>query len=146
MGSPGHDPLAHRLTSRLIVLATLVVTCAAFVGSATSTDPDEIPSVALGSRLLLDVERAVLSAALVSGCLVFLIRGWGGYFPTRLSTTGAEYSAVSQIAQSGRDAAEVVQTLELQLREVMQGVTDRVAAVERELSRKASMSDEADML
>jgi hypothetical protein len=40
---------------------------------------------------LLHVERALVLGAAMAGTLIFLVRGWAGYFPSKITTSGAEY-------------------------------------------------------
>jgi len=93
------DPLERRFVGRVLVLGVLVVVAIAFAFSAQRMDPARLPGVALDSPFLLDLERAAVAAALVVGTAVFLIRGWGGYFPSKISTTGAEYATWSSSAE-----------------------------------------------
>jgi hypothetical protein len=101
------DPLERRFVGKAIVLAVLLVAIVAFVFSARRPDPVHLPGVALDSPFLLDMERAAVVAALVAGATVFSIRGWAGYFPSKLSTTGAEYEGWRGIGKTS-DGGDVV--------------------------------------
>ncbi len=85
------DPLEQPVRRRAIVVATAVLATSAFVGSVSGDDPAALPSIALGWHLLLHAERALAVGAVVAVALIFLIRGWEGYFPLKLSASGAEY-------------------------------------------------------
>jgi len=85
------SPLERRFVGKAIVLGVLIIVIVAFIFSAQRADPVRLPGVALDSPFLLDLERAAVVAALVVSAAVFLIRGWAGYFPSKLCTTGAEY-------------------------------------------------------
>lgn len=106
LGSNLHaaDPLARRLTGRLLVASALLVAVAVFAASAGRDDRAPLPGVALGSPLLLDLERALLAAALFAAAAIFAIRGWSGYFPAKFSATGAEYvTAAEELAADVRE-------------------------------------------
>ena len=50
----------------------------------------------------------------MGGALIFLLRGWGGYYPSKLSTSGAEYperEAVERVTQGSADTIAAVEAL-----------------------------------
>lgn len=85
------DPLERPVRRHTIVVATGVLITVAFVGSVSGDAPPALPGIALGSHLLLHIERALAVGAMVAATLIFLVRGWDGYFPLKVSTGGAEY-------------------------------------------------------
>lgn len=91
----------------MVLLAAIV----AFIASAQQADFVPLPGVALGSSFLLDMERAAVAAALVVGAAVFLTRGWAGYFPSKLTTTGAEYAARSSVEGTANVGDEAIGAL-----------------------------------
>jgi len=101
------DPLERRFVGKAIVLAVLLVVVVAFAFSTRRADPVDLPGVALDSPFLLDMERAAVVAALVAGATVFSIRGWAGYFPSKLSTTGAEYEGWRGVDESSGSDEEL---------------------------------------
>lgn len=96
---PQHrDPLGAPLSRRVVVVAALFALGTAFAFGSQRDAPRRLPGVALDSPFLLDLERAAVVAAIVVGVLIFAIRGWRGYFPSKLSTSGAEYGGWSSTA------------------------------------------------
>ena len=87
------DPLEGPWRGRMIVLAAGLTSLLVFSASAFSGAPPTVPGIALGSSALLHLERSLVVGAGIAGALIFLVRGWAGYFPSKLSTTGAEYEA-----------------------------------------------------
>ena len=150
------DPLERRFVGKAIVLGVLVVVAVAFALSAQRADPVHLPGVALDSPFLLDMERAAVVAALVVSAAVFLIRGWAGYFPSKLSTTGAEYPSLPGLdrALSGAEeiAAEMYVLRERQraaaaeTREVIEEQNRRIDALEALVARLEGASDRDDRL
>jgi hypothetical protein len=116
--------------------------CVALITGRQAGDPCVLPAVALGSSLLLVLERAVAVGALLAGTAVFLLRGWNGYFPSKVSTTGAEYAVpavLSQLASSDSVAAVAIAEVEEReeaFRRNLDGLAARVEALE---SHKADM-------
>ncbi len=79
----------------------------AFLGSVSGDVPSALPGIALGSHLLLHVERALAVGAMAATALIFLMRGWEGYFPLKLSTSGAEYMTRSAASDTVRNEDEM---------------------------------------
>jgi hypothetical protein len=109
----GTDPLEGVWHGRFVVLLTAGAVLVSLVVSAAGGTPPELPGIALDSPALLHLERALVVGAVIAGSSIFLIRGWAGYFPSKLSTTGAEYAnwstverveGVSQVATSAVEA------------------------------------------
>jgi hypothetical protein len=92
------DPLERVWRGRAVVLVAGLTVILVLVVSATGGVPSDLPGVALGSPALLHIERALLVGAAIAGSFIFLIRGWAGYFPSKLSTTGAEYAGPATVA------------------------------------------------
>ena len=91
------DPLEGIGHGRAVVLVIASAVFVALVMSAAGGTPSELPGVALGSPALLHLERALVVGAAIAGSSIFLTRGWAGYFPSKLSTTGAEYADRSTV-------------------------------------------------
>lgn len=104
------DPLERPRVARLVVLAALLGSALALLG-LESRFHQGLPGVALGSPFLLQVERILVVGAAVSGLLIFAIRGWAGYFPSKLSATGAEYAARAAVVDSVRNEDEIAELL-----------------------------------
>ncbi len=101
------DPLEQSVRRRAIVVATAVLAAVTFVSSVSGDGPTALPGIALGSHLLLHVERALAVGAMAAVTLIFLMRGWEGYFPLRLSTSGAEYMTRSAASDTVRNEDEM---------------------------------------
>jgi hypothetical protein len=133
------DPLRAPLGRRLVVIVALFTLGVAFVLSSQRDDPRRLPGVALDSPLLLDLERAAVIGAIAAGVLIFAIRGWHGYFPSKLSTSGAEYGDWSSTA----DLAEVNATVVALANEYVASAHATRETLERVASE---ISDRDDML
>jgi hypothetical protein len=97
------DPLERVWRGRAVVLVAGLTVLLVLAVSASGGTPKTLPGIALGSPALLHIERALLVGASIAGCFIFLIRGWAGYFPSKLSTGGAEYPhrPVDEVVESG---------------------------------------------
>jgi hypothetical protein len=108
------DPLERGRRGRVVVIASAVVGWLAFASSVAGGAPSDLPGVALGSAALLHVERAFVVSAAVACAAVFAVRGWAGYFPLTLSTTGAEYApraALEDVAANDEEAVNGIDEL-----------------------------------
>jgi hypothetical protein len=105
------DPLERLGSRRVIVVAAVGLAAVAFIGSAASEVPVTLPGVALGSSGLLHLERSLIVGAAVAGALIFLLRGWQGYFPSKLSTNGAEYGVLSVASDAVRNEDDISEAL-----------------------------------
>jgi len=119
----------------------------ALVLSAKSDDELPLPAVALNSSILLDLERAVLVGAMVAATFVFLTRGWAGHFPSKLSTTGAEYPSPVVLAEFNKSDADTTSSArELRARQAaltdgFQIVAQRLVRLESELRQTSNRDD-----
>lgn len=105
------DPLELRWHGRAVVLVTALTSLLVLVASASGGGPSVLPGIALGSPALLHLERALVVGALVAGACIFTIRGWVGYFPSKLSTTGAEYATRPSIERAATNYDEAIDAL-----------------------------------
>jgi hypothetical protein len=150
------DPLERRFIGKAIVLGVLVVVVVAFVFSAQRADPVHLPGVALDSPFLLDMERAAVVAALVVGAAVFLVRGWVGYFPSKLSTSGAEYPSLPGLDRALSGAEEIASEISVlrerqrgtaaETREAVEEQNRRIDALEAHVTRLEGAPDKDDRL
>ncbi|MGH2949769.1 MAG: hypothetical protein ACRDPC_26505 [Solirubrobacteraceae bacterium] len=81
--------------------------------------PDRLPGVALGSEVLLHVERAAAIFAIVVAILSVLAQAAQGRLPTQLSTAGLAYEA------------DVTATVERAVQDLQGQVDDLQASLDR---------------
>lgn len=113
--------------SAVIFLVPLVISVAVTLLEGT---PKKLPWIALGSDVLLHVERAVLLLWLFVLTLVALVRTGRGELPVELSTTGVRY----EVRKSVDDTAKGMAGLEAKLmdqEEVQQELVYRIQYLER---------------
>jgi hypothetical protein len=91
-------------TTRLAVALSLLILTATIV-SLVEGSPDRLPGVALGSQVLLHVERAAAGFAILVAIASVLREAARGRLPTQLTTAGLAYEADVAAA----DAAERLQ-------------------------------------
>lgn len=101
------DPLEGAWHGRAVVLVVASAVFAALVVSAADGTPSPLRGIALGSPGLLHLERALVVGAVIAGSCIFLTRGWAGYFPSKLSTAGAEYAALTTAENAAQNAGEL---------------------------------------
>lgn len=139
----GTDPLESAWYGRSVVL---VIAGAVFVSlalSAASGTPPELPGIALGSPALLHLERALVVGAAIAGSSIFLIRGWVGYFPSKLSTTGAEYanrSTVERVEGVSHVAASAIEDLRIDQLAINRTMFGTLNDLKRELGEISARS------
>jgi hypothetical protein len=97
-------------TTRLAVALSLLIG-ASVVVTLVEGSPERLPGIALGSPVLLHVERAAAVFAIVVAIVSVLREAARGRLPTQLTTAGLAYEA--DVA-----AAEVVERLQDQLDEL----------------------------
>jgi hypothetical protein len=107
----------HRLTLLLVLLFA-----AALVVSLVEGVPQRLPGFALGSDVLLHVERAAAIFAIVVAVLSVLAQSTRGRLPTQLSTAGLAYES-----EAAADAKAAVEDLQAQVDE-LQHVVARLGA------------------
>lgn len=107
----------------LLTLLLALVIAAAIVISLVEGAPRRLPSVALGSTVLLHVERAAALFAVALAVVSVFAQASRGRLPTQLSTTGLGYPADAEAADEAKAAIE---TLQGQLDELQQQVTELV--------------------
>lgn len=130
------DPLERTWHGRVVVLLTAGTVLVALCLSAAGGAPTALPGVALGSPALLHVERALVVGAGMASTFIFLIRGWVGYFPSKLSTSGAEYadrSTMDAVSDGSRVAATAIEDFQAKQLEVNRGVQSALVGLEHDL-------------
>jgi hypothetical protein len=106
----------------------------------------------LDSPFLLDLERAAVVSAVMCGFMIFAIRGWDGYFPSKLSTTGAEYGerGIGKASETSRNLGREVTDLTgdqlLLARATRKAVDDLVSEIDAIKQQLPRPSKDDDML
>jgi hypothetical protein len=90
---------------------------AALVVSVAQGAPEGLPGVALGSDVLLHVERAAAFFAIVVAVLSVLAQSTRGRLPTQFTTTGLAYEA-----DAADDTRAAVQDLQAQIDRLYDGL------------------------
>ncbi len=89
--------------ARFLIAAFVIAAAVAFIGGA----PDKLPGVAMGSKVLLYVERALAIMLAVFLVFVVLARAWRGQLPDEISREGFKYGSVSpETVKEATGAAE----------------------------------------
>jgi hypothetical protein len=135
------DPLERIWRGRAVGLVAGLTVLLVFVISAKSHAPSDLPGIALGSPALLHTERALLTGAAVAVSFIFLIRGWAGYFPSKLSTTGAEYatwSSAEKALRIGDEAIDMLAEARLERVAMAKSVGEDIRALELKVEALAS--------
>lgn len=131
------DPLERLWRGRAVVLVAGLTVLLVFAVSAAGGAPSDLPGVALGSPALLHIERALLVGASIAGSFIFLIRGWAGYFPSKFSTTGAEYlarSSANNAIEQGDELAEAVAGMRRRHLALVESLRTDIRALEQRMS------------
>jgi hypothetical protein len=133
---PSVDPLTNRYAAFLVTAVLLGVVVASLLVAFNQVKPKSLPGVALGSLAILHIEQAAVVALAVTVLVVFLFRAAFGYFPSKVSTSGAEWTsgAATAIALSNKVASGTEGTIG-----VLNSVTDRQLQLDERLTdhRKA---------
>jgi len=109
------------LHSRKAVAFLGIVAIVLLVASMRSAHTKSgLPEIAFGWEFGLDVIRAAIVFAVVASILMVLVRGWGGIWPQRISTSGLDYPQLTEAARIlGREEARM-SVLEAELKAVQQ--------------------------
>lgn len=130
------DPLERRHIARAVVLAALVAAGLTLWLGVDGEFHDGLPGIALGSPFLLHVERALALVAGIAALLMFAVRGWAGYFPSKISTGGAEYfdrSAAGEAAESWNAVYDEIDRLNATYRGLAGSTQARLDEVEHDV-------------
>jgi hypothetical protein len=92
------------IRSRWLFSAVIAALGASIAAALATEVPERLPSVALGSPLVLYAERSAAVFAALLLALLVLIRAWNGELPTELSGRGVTYTK-SETTADLRDAA-----------------------------------------
>ncbi len=100
----------------------MLLFAAALTVSLAEGAPDRLPGVALGSEVMLHVERGAAVFAIVVAILSVFSQSTRGRLPTQLSTAGLAYDA-----EAAADTKAAVEGLQAQVDD-LQDVVDRLGA------------------
>lgn len=107
-----------------LALPLVLLSVAALIVSLMKARPSRLPGVALGSAVLLHIERAAASFALVVAITSVLREAARGRLPTQLTTGGLAYETAATAATE-----EALQDLQGQVERVVAALAaDRVDA------------------
>lgn len=96
------------MIARLVVLGLVAALIASVI---TGLPAGRLPGVALGSGLLLFVERAVAFFAAWMICLVIVAQALRGRLPTEISGRGVRYATANTVEATKDGAEDAVQHL-----------------------------------
>jgi hypothetical protein len=133
-----------------LVVIPLVYACA-FVGSVLYGTPAELPGVALGLPLLLDLERAAAVLAAFALVSIFAILTSRGHLPTRFGNVGypdigRQHELEQRVAELNRRLNRRFGSLETRMRESDASLPVIVKALETIDSRLRLLEDRLDSL
>jgi hypothetical protein len=101
--------------SRLAASALGVAAAGIFFASFSTGLGTHLPADAFEWEFGLQLLRGAVAVAIVWALLFVLIRGWGGRWPSRISTSGVEFDdlgrATEELGEGARLALEVVRGL-----------------------------------
>lgn len=100
------------LAEHSVRVAVVLIVCALglFISSFAAGNPIKLPGIALGWGFGLEVVRAALALAILAVIIMVIVRGWGGMWPSGISTQGIDYKEISQTtAELSGDALELSQ-------------------------------------
>jgi hypothetical protein len=117
----------------LFLLAVLGAATAATLLTGT---PADLPDVALGSSLMLHVERVAAILAVAFFVFVVTVRAWKGQLPTKVSKDGFEYVDPA-VLDDAEEAAQQMPTAE-QDQDETQETPDSVVELRLKLEEKLS--------
>lgn len=111
---PAHATATRERFGVRLAIALTVLYVAAVVTSLIEGRPAELPGVALGSGLLLHIERATAVFGIVVAVLSVLTQATRGRLPTQLSTAGMAYEP-TVVAHVTEDLQRQVDALEAEV-------------------------------
>lgn len=103
------------MSGRRIGMLVVALMCVTVALGVFDRSPQELPDVALGSVVLLQLERVAVAIAVVAFVATVVVRGMAGDLPVKFGSAGLEYSPEPDAASLQR----------------------RVAMLERQLAAKA---------
>lgn len=93
----GPEATDHLATyGKPVAIGLALVAVGLTVVSFTTGISEGLPAIALNWRLGLDAIRAAEIFAIVAVVVMVIVRGWGGMWPTRVSTSGIDFAGVAE--------------------------------------------------
>lgn len=123
-------PARRPLLITVSVLAGLAI-CVSLVLLVVADPSDPLPGIALGSALILAVERTVVLFAAWMLVLVVVARALRGELPTEISGRGVRYADAEGTERAVADSRAALSRLDFELEELWDAVSN--------LEKKADM-------
>lgn len=108
-----------RIHSKKMTVILLALGVAAFAASFSTGVHGGLPSAALDWVFGLQLLRAAIAFAIVAALIILIVRGWGGLWPQRITTTSLEFpEAEEDVVEGTVEAGQIMRELltELQAR------------------------------
>jgi hypothetical protein len=110
------DLMAEHPAWAAIALGALAVALVVF--SIKAGVSGNLPTIAGGWKLGVEILRAAIAFGVIAVLLIVLIRGWGGHWPKRISTTSIDWGDLAEGIQERKDASDIVDEVEAELQAV----------------------------
>lgn len=101
---PDHLETHGRPVAVLLAVAAIGLTAASFATGVS----DGLPSIALNWTFGLHVIRAAEVFAIVVLVVMLIVRGWGGRWPSRVSTSGIDFA---ELAEGSKEVSLAVSSI-----------------------------------
>lgn len=93
--------------SHIGVIALGAIAVAIFIASFVTGLQTGLPADAFEWTFGLRILRAAVAVAIVWALAVVLIRGWGGVWPSKVSTSGVEFEKLEMASDQLREGAQI---------------------------------------
>jgi hypothetical protein len=110
------DLLAEHPALAAIALAVLAVTLVVF--SITAGVSGTLPTIAGGWKLGIEILRAAIAFGVIAILVIVLIRGWGGHWPQRISTTSIDWGSLAVGIEERKRATDTVNEVEAEFEDL----------------------------
>jgi uncharacterized membrane protein len=111
------DLLAERAAYAAALLG--IVAAGLIVASIKAGVTGNLPTIAGGWKLGVELLRAAIAFAVIAVLLIVLVRGWGGHWPQRISTTGIDWGDLTEAIEERRQARDTVHEVEAELTQML---------------------------
>jgi hypothetical protein len=117
----GGTPAERRRWLGPVVVALIVLSAAAALSRAA---PDRLPSAALGSDVVLFVERGAAVFAVLFLALLVIYRAFRGELPSELSGRGVKYADADAVDQLRAELTDAISKLRQNQEDLKDSVND----------------------